>query len=184
MTLKKKISCLIISLVLSLSQVGCIVGFICPPLWIGSIVLLASGNHGTLMWVLGAKNLGRADAFNELPMDLDYAKAAHVKMNDIKSYNRDLEQIRKVGIDLANDIQSQMDRPELRHVSSVEQLSRDPQIDRLANKYGFENGDALFDSFKGKALPAQTVVAFAKNVNMTEGQARLLLHYGFAIKAE
>ena len=71
MILNKKFSYLIISLMLALTQVGCIVGFIFPPLSIGSITLLACGNHGTLMRVLTPRIRVDADAFNEIPMEVD-----------------------------------------------------------------------------------------------------------------
>ncbi|MEO5969649.1 MAG: hypothetical protein ABIQ95_06950 [Bdellovibrionia bacterium] len=190
MTSKNKFSILAILLTLATTQTGCIVGFLFPPLWLvsGGVLIVGAiegdGDLLTLGWVLDTKNPGRADALNEIPMSEEYAKTALVKIKDIKSYNRDLEKIRGVGIDLANDIRSQMQRQDLRQITRIEQLSHDAQIDRLASKYGFESGEALFNSFSQKELPGKTIAAFAKNMDITEGQAKLLLFYGFGVKSE
>jgi hypothetical protein len=204
MKLKKRLAVVTVALSLALTQTSCLSGIAFWPLWIvGSAVgamgigltvigpvfdnsNLFGGGIGLMLAgsVLDAENPGRADALNELPMSEEFAKNANVKVADIKTYNRELDQVRKVGVELANDIRSQVLRRELSHASSVEQLSRDPQIDRLAGKYGFESGEALFDSFNKKALPAQNLSNFAKNMDLTQGQAKLLLYYGFGVKTQ
>jgi hypothetical protein len=198
MQIKKKLAVLGIVLSLAVSQTGCLLGLISWPLWIvGSVVgvigaaatLGGAGVLGLGMMTLGAvldsENPGRADALNDLPMTLDVAKNAGVKIIDIKSYNRNLDQVRRAGLELAEDLRQQVNRKsELSKYRNQDELSRDPQIETLAAKYGFESGADLFKSFNYKKLPAVNLKKFAGNQNLTQGEAKLLLYYGFGVQAE
>ena len=80
-------------------------------------------------------------------------KAANVKIKDIKSYNRNLEQIRKVGIELANDIQTQMNAQNSITSLMWNNLVVIQRLIGLPTKYGFESGEGSLQFFQGKALP-------------------------------
>lgn len=205
MQIKRKLAVLTVVLSLAISQTGCLIGLVSWPLWIvgsvvgatgigltvGGVIIRDPGLAGagiglmTLGAVLDSENPGRADALNDLPMTQELAKEANVKMADIKSYNRNLDQVRRVGLDLAEDLREQVKRKaDLNKYHNQDELSRDPQIENLAVKYGFENGSELFNTFGQKKLPAANLQKFAEKTDLTQGQAKLLLYYGFGVQAE
>jgi hypothetical protein len=205
MQIKKKLAVITIVLSLAISQTGCLIGIFVWPLWmVGGVVGLTGvglttggfifkDRHLTCAGVgfmavgafLDSENPGRADALNDLPMTAEVAKNAGVTLADLKNYNRNLDQVRRAGLELAEDLRQQVRREsELSQYRNQDELSRDPQIERLAVKYGFENGADLFNSFRYKKLPAANLKRFADHQYLTPGEAKLLLYYGFGVQSE
>jgi hypothetical protein len=201
---KKNLALLTVLTSLSLSTSGCLVGIVFWPLWIvGSLTgatglgmafgglainnaYVADSGFGLigLGSILDAPAPERADALNELPMTQTVADQAGVELSAIRSYNRNLEHIRNIGLELARDIRSQATRTDLMSIQNAAQLEQDAQIDALAVKYGFQSAHHFFSTFRQKALKRDELEAFARQTQLSLDEAKLLLRFGFAVASE
>lgn len=176
---------------LFLSQSGCVMGLIFPPLWIPA---LACGGIGLvhhdpyyLDWgvFLSQNNPSHEDALNELPRG-DRAFNDKYEMNDqdIEDYNDHLNQIRKVAIELKEDIQTEIARLRNAPLFSKKHLETDPELNRLAKKYGFIDSLHFLESFQQEKLTQLQIQNFANQTQLGFKEAKFLLRVGFGVQIE
>jgi len=134
--------------------------------------------------VLDEKNPGHVDVLNPIPRDKEIADSAGVSVDDLSHYNNNLNQVRKVALELKNDIRSQLARPELKDVSSLAELAQDQQVNALVNKYGFESAEEFLKPTSTYKLPLKNLEAFAEATHLTPMMAKIMLYHGFAIRTE
>lgn len=180
-------------LLLFLSQSGCVTGLIFPPLWIPA---LAFGTLGAihndpyyLDWgvILNQDNPSHEDALNELPRgDQNFNKKYGINDQDIQDYNDHLNQIRKVAIELKEDIQTEASRWKSVSIFSISKsdLEMDPELNRLAKKYGFSDSLQFLESFHQEKLSWSQVQSFANQTQLGFKEAKLLLKIGFGVQIE
>ncbi|MFZ9594903.1 MAG: hypothetical protein ACO3A2_02375 [Bdellovibrionia bacterium] len=205
MTFRKKIVSLLFALFLIVSQTGCVGGIFFWPLWIPGIVtssvgisMALSGYHyrcyhfahtgDTLFWagtILDEKNPLHQEVMNELPRGSEFLKKLlQVGDEQIEDYNDHLNRIQEVAQDLKADIRSQSVRLNKRAIFGEEDFIHDPQINALAEKYGFLSAKGFLETFHQEKLTREQVQAFAERTQLSLSQARIMLILGFGVQVE
>ena len=203
----KKFATTFLALAMMVTQSGCLIGFILPPVIVpltitGTLtgiaggIMVGVGTHDQNAPLLGTgaglmlaggildqENPGQMDALNPISRDKAIAQELGVTLDDITDYNDNLNPIRQVALDLSKDIQSQLKRSEFKGIPNLEQLSNDSQIDTLARKYGFNSGREFVETFKAEKLSQQALDRFAQATQLSAIQAKILLRYGFAVNS-
>lgn len=215
MKLKQRFVTGIFCLMLAISQTGCLGGIFFWPLWIPGVVVTAAGiavttvggayyhypigyygggyygGGGALILVglfLDKENPDYSTSLNELPMSESLAKTMNVSIADLQHYNQDLLKIREVGQEMTTDVVELKNDPDV--VSAAfhgkDQLAQNEKVNRFAQKYGFESGEALIKGqhSKSKILPRENLNAFARAVGLEDSDAKILLYTGFGIQTE
>jgi hypothetical protein len=203
--LAPKLAIVALAAVLSMNLSGCMLSLACWPLWIPGAVLLAGGmvvsveggsSHrsdskqllgsglalGLVGFILGTDDPGHSDALNPLPHDETVAKTAGVTVDDIEDYNRNLLNVREVGLQLAKELRTQVHRIDLKSISALKDIINDSEINQLARNYGFENTQEFIGTFKMTRFPKEKIEAFADATHLSVPQSKLLLRYGFGIQ--
>ena len=191
------------SLLIAISQSGCILGFGFFPLWfigaggvvsggvIGAVGLRQKDNDATKLGIhlliggtlLGENNSGHVEALNEVPRDPALAKKLSVSLDEISNYNDHLNEIQGVGQKLINDL-----KPLIKRFKNNEfrpkNLLTDPELNEIAHRYGFGSMKEFFSTKNSKVLPKAYLESFAKATELSVSQARIFLYHAFGIESE
>ena len=191
------------SLILALTQSGCLCGIVVWPLWIaGSAVgvigltmgaaglhyerddLLRDGLEIALCGVLlDEKNPAHVEALNEIPRDAKLARKLAVSIDDMSDYNDNLNQIQVLGKRMIGDLKPLIKRIKNNEISPS-QITSDPQINEIAHRYGFGSAAELMSTQHSKVLPRAYLESFAQATELSVPQAKIFLYHSFGIQAE
>jgi hypothetical protein len=133
--------------------------------------------------ILDTGNPGHLEAFNPIPRDKALARELGVTLDDLTDYNENLNSIYEVAQSMTTDLRDLFQRPELKVVLNPEFLAKDTQIELLARKYGFSGAQELIAAFRKEQLSHETLERFSQATQLSPIQAKILLHYGFAVKS-
>ena len=193
---------IVASLLLTLTQTGCLCGIAVWPLWIvGSAVTLTGASimgvgmihqyepyaHtglgiAILGSILGEENTLHIEAFNEIPRDLKLAHTLSVSLDDLSDYNDNLNQIQTLGNQIIKDLQPLMKRIRSNEITPSQIIS-DPQINELARRYGFGSAAELMTTRSSTVLPHAYLNSFARSTGLSVVQAKIFLYYAFRIES-
>jgi hypothetical protein len=165
-----------------ISQSGCIVGLAtgnAPLAWVGLGGAWVAPNTGAPLLayigiVLNSEDTGRSNALNPLPLDENVAQALEVGLEDIETYNDELNEV--IAADEA--IVAVLQKGSENNSSSKEELNN------AANLVGLNSSEELIDILKGDELSREVLNVFASSFEMSPKTAELYLKNRWLIKIE
>ncbi|MBI2645746.1 MAG: hypothetical protein HYW85_01725 [Deltaproteobacteria bacterium] len=176
----KKAFVMIIMFGLLATQSGCIVGLATgnAPLALGGVGIWAFGYLTKIPFfalsgiALDADNPGRQDALNPLPMDEEIAHSLEARVEDLETYNSELNQIWVADEVITITTQKSIENKGL----SKEELTT------AATRMGLASGQELIDILQGDELSQENLQKFASAFEMSPKTAELYLKRRWAIK--
>jgi|GEM_PF-1068243 len=191
------------SVLITVTQTGCLCGIAFWPLWIAGSAIGVTGaaivgggiahNHDRLIAlgielglygaILGEENPAHAEAFNEVPRDAKLAQKISVSLDDISDYNDNLNRIQVLGKQLVEDLKPLIKRIKNNEITPA-MLTSDPQINQVAHRYGFGSAAEFMRTKNSATLPKAYVESFAQATDLSIPQAKIFLYHSFGIKTE